>query len=126
MSHHDGYCCACILGGSDGTRSASDDNINFRLDKLLREFGIQSRFATRGPKLKDNVLPLDVAEIPQPLHKCFIGSGANISQITDAGHFLRLLRRSEMDNSQNNDEYVEGDFCLHTTPATSNGTPRIC
>ena len=100
MRHHDGCCCACILGGSDGARSASDDDVNFQPNKLICEFWVPSGFASCRPKLKNNVPTLDVTEIPQPLHKCFGRSGANVSQITYVRNFLRLLRLSWKDKSQ--------------------------
>ena len=64
MRHHDGNCCAGILGSSDSPRSFTDDNVNSEPHEISGEIGIPRRFTPYRAVLKNNVLALDVTEVP--------------------------------------------------------------
>jgi hypothetical protein len=68
MRHHDGYCCAGILGSSDGSRSFSDDDVNFKPHELGGQIGRPRQFFRRAI-LKNNVLALDITEVTKTLQE---------------------------------------------------------
>ena len=59
-----GIVALAFLGSSDSPRSFTDDNVNSEPHELSGEIGIPRRFTPCRAVLKNNVLALDVTEVP--------------------------------------------------------------
>ena len=84
-----------LLQRHDRPVSERRDDVHLQTDELGRQFrqSLEARF--RRPRLIDEVLPLDVAEIPEAMPKrfqVFRGGGVRVSEMADAPELRRLLR----------------------------------
>ena len=61
----DGYCGGCGLCRASRRRAGSDDQIYLEADKLGGEGGKSLLVSLRGTELEDQILALDIAQLPQ-------------------------------------------------------------
>src|SRR5262249_5562826 len=94
LGHDDRDVTRRLLCRHSGGRKPSDDDIDLETNQLSCQFGKSVDLSLRRPKLKSNVLPLDIPQIAQALPKLppkFFRAYVANNQRADSRH-LRLLR----------------------------------
>src|SRR6516225_9901868 len=94
LGHHDRDFPRRLLCRHSGGREPSDDDIDLETNQLSCQFGKPVDLSFRRPKLKSNVLPLDIPQIAWSLPKFppeFFRADIANNQRADGRH-LRLLR----------------------------------
>ena len=94
-SEDNGDDVGCPSGGLHLRRRSREDDVDFQADEVGCRFGQPIGRFSRA-KCNGNVLPLDIAEVPQAHPQCFCPvrhrGGGTVNQIPDLANLRRLLR----------------------------------
>src|SRR6266576_4128285 len=72
IRHNDGDCLGRLFDGTDRwISSGGNDDINLETNQLGRQTGKPIQLALSGSPLNGHILSFNVAEITEPLPKCF-------------------------------------------------------